>query len=216
MSDTTGRTVPLSLGRRVVGDFVFAAMKLPLVTFQKDMNVSALVAAREYAQPRPSWCAIFTKAYAKVVAATPALRRVALTFPWERMFEYDETTADVVAEVPAADEKQVVNIPLRQPENCPLPAIDDIVASYRKEPMLLRRSAACHERSPLAAGAAPLGVVVCAQRFRAQAGQVFQHFRRDQRRQVGRGIGAADRSLDHHASLRHSRCRRQSIDASDV
>ena len=38
--------------------------------------------------PRPSWCAIFTKAYAVVAARYPELRRAYLKFPFPRLYEH--------------------------------------------------------------------------------------------------------------------------------
>src|SRR5688572_366456 len=98
MPDVTGRTQSLPLARRVVSDLLHAARSVPTVPFQKDMNLAELSAARQAAQPRPSWCALFTKAYGKVVAAQPVLRRACLSFPIERLIEYSPATVDIVVE----------------------------------------------------------------------------------------------------------------------
>ena len=84
MSSVTGHVVPLSLPRRLVGDFVHAGRQLPLVPIQRRMELGELMAARAAAAPKPSWCGVFTKALAVVSARRPELRRVYLRRPWAR------------------------------------------------------------------------------------------------------------------------------------
>ncbi len=102
MSEAAGRSTPVSLGRRITCDFLHAGMQVPLVSIQKTMNLGGLPAARQAARPRPSWCAVFTKAFARVVAARPDLRRAFLTFPRERIYHEPTTTADIVVEARVA------------------------------------------------------------------------------------------------------------------
>jgi hypothetical protein len=113
-------------------------MRIPLVTIQKDMNVADLMGPRESAEPRPSWCSIFTKAYGKVVATRPEMRRVCLTFPWIRMFEYDVTAGHVTMEVKIDGEDALAFIPVMGPESCPLLAIDRQLEVSRENPRALK------------------------------------------------------------------------------
>jgi hypothetical protein len=135
MSEAIGRSMPLSLGRRVTCDFLHASMKMPMVAVQKQMNVAEVAAARLSLRVRPSWCSIFTKAYGKVVASRPDMRRAFLSFPWERMFEYTATTADIVVEAPIGDETVLLNVPLKRPESTPLLDIDRRLAWCREDPL---------------------------------------------------------------------------------
>src|SRR5262249_16312919 len=48
---------------------------VPRVPVQGRMNLARVAAARRAALRRPSWCAVFTKAFALVAAARPELRR---------------------------------------------------------------------------------------------------------------------------------------------
>ena len=140
MSHAVGRSLPLSLGRRVVSDFLYASMPIPTVCFQLDLGIAELVVARQLANPRPSWCSIFTKAYAKVVASRPDLRRAYLAFPWERLFEYSKTSADIVIASRLGDENTLVTGLLVEPESCPLPMIDCRIAAYKERPLELSAS----------------------------------------------------------------------------
>lgn len=138
MSETLGRTVPMSVGRRFIYDIIVAGTHVPLVTIQKDMNVANLMKLRESARPKPSWCSIFTKAYGKVVATRPEMRRVCLTFPWIRMFEYDVTAGHVTMEVKIDGEDALAFVPISAPESCPLLEIDRQLELSRQHPRSLR------------------------------------------------------------------------------
>ena len=129
-----GKTIPMPLGRRVIGDFLRASINLPTITVAKEMNVAEVMASRNNAWPRPSWCSIFTKAYAKVVATHPELRRACLTFPWERMFESADITADLVVETRFHDETVLAHARVKHPESRPLLAMDKQLSECKENP----------------------------------------------------------------------------------
>lgn len=118
----------------MVSDFLHAGLSMPTVPFQKDMQLAELAAARECANPRPSWCSVFTKAYGKVVAAQPTLRRACLTFPTERLIEYPVTTADIVIESQHEREDVLVNLFLTEPAAMSLAEIDQRIAALKAKP----------------------------------------------------------------------------------
>ena len=77
MPEPFGRKLSLSLPRRLIGDLLHFARQVPTIPVQRRMNVALLRAAREQAPARPSWCAIFTKAFAMLSGRKPCGRRVA-------------------------------------------------------------------------------------------------------------------------------------------
>ena len=135
MSKPVGHSIALSPARRTMCDILHSGMQIPLVTIQKDMNRADVVAARQCAQPRPSWCSIFTKAYGKVVASRPDLRRAYLSFPWPRLFEYRVASADVAVESRVGDEEVVVFVPVRHPECWQLVEMDMFLESCKEKPI---------------------------------------------------------------------------------
>jgi hypothetical protein len=137
MSETIGQTVRMSPVRRFIGDLLYAGMQIPLVTIQKDMNVAEVAAARQLGPLRPSWCAIFTKAYGKVVASRPEMRHAVLSFPWERMYEYSAALAHIAIEVSLGEENALAFVPIKHPEACPLLEIDRIIATCQEKPLEL-------------------------------------------------------------------------------
>src|SRR5262245_50569166 len=93
-----GRSIRLSLPRKLVCDLVHFAHKIPSVPVQKEVKLHEVEEARAKLAARPSWAAIFTKAYARVAAEMPELRRAYLYFPWARLYEHPINVASVAVE----------------------------------------------------------------------------------------------------------------------
>src|SRR6266540_3674213 len=98
MPQPTGRSLPLSLPRRFICDMMHFAQQVPTVPVERRMSLGPVVAARRQANPRPSWCALFTKAYAFVAARWPELRRAYLTFPTPHLYEHPVSIASIAVE----------------------------------------------------------------------------------------------------------------------
>jgi hypothetical protein len=135
MPEATGRNIPLSLPRRFICDLVHFARKVPTVPVQRRMNLAPLVAVRQAAQPRPSWCAIFTKAYAFVAAARPELRRAYLSFPWPHLYEHPISVASVAVERDYGGEQAVFFGHLRSPEQQGLLELDAHLRQLKEAPI---------------------------------------------------------------------------------
>src|SRR5205085_1715930 len=76
-----GRPIPLSLPRRLVSDLLSFAAKMPILPVQRQMHLGELKKARAARPVRPSWVALFLKAFALTAQEFPELRRVYLKFP---------------------------------------------------------------------------------------------------------------------------------------
>jgi hypothetical protein len=110
-----GRSIPLSKPRRMVADLMHFAAGVPTVPVQRRMNLSEVVAARAAAPDRPSWTAIFTKAYALVAAEVPELRRAYCKFPWPHLYEYPASAANVTVEREYEGERAVFGYRVKDP-----------------------------------------------------------------------------------------------------
>src|SRR5690242_13374232 len=97
MSDVkpAGRTLRLSVPRRIMCDLLAHAKTIPTVPVQKQMNLAGLVAARGRLSERPGWCAIFTKAYALTALRFPELRRAYMAYPWPHLYEHPFSIASI-------------------------------------------------------------------------------------------------------------------------
>jgi hypothetical protein len=134
MAEPTGRNIPLSLARRLMGDLAYFAQKVPGALVIRRMELAAVAAARRAAAPRPGWCAVFTKAYAIVASRRPELRRAYLGFPWPHLYEHPVSVASVAIEQPAGDENMVCFISVPAPEGRSLPEIDAFLRRCREAP----------------------------------------------------------------------------------
>jgi hypothetical protein len=135
MPDQPGRSQLLSLPRRVICDFLHFSQQIPTVTIGREMDLRPLVQARQAMAPRPSWCALFTHAYGKVVARRPDLRRIFLTFPCDRIHVQAGTTADVVVECNVHGEDALVNVPLTSPQERTAQQIDQLLTACKEHPL---------------------------------------------------------------------------------
>src|SRR5262249_49757814 len=111
------------------------ARKVPSVPVQRRMNLAPLVEVRQAANPRPSWCAIFAKAYGFVAAARPELRRAYLSFPRPHLYEHPINTASVAVARRYGDEDAVFFGPLRAPETQGLLELDAHLRRFKEEPL---------------------------------------------------------------------------------
>jgi hypothetical protein len=136
MPQPKGRTLPLSLPRRFVCDLLHLARKVPTIPVQRRMRLAPLVAARAAAAtPRPSWCAVFTKAYGFVNAAYPQLRRCYVPFPWPRLYEHPRSVAKVAVERLYEGEPAVFYAHVPEPHRLPLHHIDARLRRYKEDPL---------------------------------------------------------------------------------
>jgi pyruvate/2-oxoglutarate dehydrogenase complex dihydrolipoamide acyltransferase (E2) component len=135
MPHEIGTTIPLSLPRRLVGDLLHFAQRIPSVTVQRVMNLSPLCEARSRATPRISWSMLFVKGYARVAAQFPQLRRAYLPFPTARLYEHPFSIASVAIEREFLSEKGVFFAHFRHPETQTLAQLDESLRRYKEAPL---------------------------------------------------------------------------------
>ena len=140
MARQVGQSRPLSLARRNVCDFLHASLKVPSVAFGRTLTLSAIVAARQAAHPRPSWCGIFTKAFAIAASRRVELRRSYLDFPWARLYDHPENIASVIVEAEIDGEPVLVPALIAHPETIPLTALDAIMSRIKQDPLKEQKS----------------------------------------------------------------------------
>ena len=119
-----GRDITLSAPRRFLTDMLHFASRVPTVPVQRRMQLIEVAAAREAVADRPGWPAVFLKAYARVAAEMPELRRVYVTLPRPRLYEYPTSVASVAVEREYQGEKAVFFGRINNPAGSPLTAIN--------------------------------------------------------------------------------------------
>ena len=115
-----GRTVRISLPRRMVIDFLHFAAAVPTIPVQRRMALHELAGARAACRDRVRWTVLFTKAYALVAREFPELRRAYVTIPSPMFYEYPVSYANVVVERTYEGERALFSIVIKDPAERPL------------------------------------------------------------------------------------------------
>lgn len=147
MAKPRGRSLPLSLPRRWMGDALAFADRVPIVAAERTIRVQSLAAARRRAAAPPSWNALVIKAVAIVSQRVPELRRAYLPYPWPRLYEAPHSVATVVFDRDFAGEPATFMCPLSAPEDLTLDHIHATVQAWKTDPIeahsALRRIVRC-------------------------------------------------------------------------
>jgi hypothetical protein len=135
MAWITGRRVALSPPRRFICDLMHASRKLPVVSFERRMDLAALVAARARLDRPPAWSLLFAKAFAAVAARRPELRRTYLPLPRPRLWESDESIASVAVERDYEGEPAVFFGLVKAPDRMPLADLAALLREWKTKPL---------------------------------------------------------------------------------
>jgi hypothetical protein len=122
-----GQRIPLSLARRLIGDLMHFAMRVPGIPVQRRMNVSAAIAARCKSVHQPPVVALFVKGFALVAEAVPELRRSYCQFPWPHLYECPASVASVAVEREHAGERVVFGVLVKDVARRPLAEIGRMI-----------------------------------------------------------------------------------------
>lgn len=135
MSHPAGVSLPLSLPRRFMCDYLHFARQVPTVPVERRMRLGEVVEARGEVKVRPSWCALFTKAYAIVAARRAPLRRAYLSFPRPHLYQHPINVASLAVERRFGDEDAVFFCRLRRPDELTLEDIDRRLQHWKERPL---------------------------------------------------------------------------------
>ena len=117
------------------------------------MELAEVAQARQAADPRISWVALFVKAFALAAQEVPALRRSYISFPWPHVYEHPQNVAVVAVNREHQGEDWLFWLRLMAPEKLRLQQIHrqlylaqtkDVTEHYRQQlqfslvPRLLR------------------------------------------------------------------------------
>jgi hypothetical protein len=132
---TSGRTVPLSLPRRFIGDLIHRAHQVPLATAERRLHLGEVARARGRSVGRPGWCALFTRGVALLASRRPVLRRTFVPLPRPHLYENPFSIASVAVARPFGMEEAVFFTHIRAPENQTLPDIDRHLRQCKERPL---------------------------------------------------------------------------------
>lgn len=127
--------IALSRSRRLVCDFLYFAAGVPTVPIHRRMSLASVVEARNAFESRPSWTAIFTKAYAIVAEEFPELRRAYLKLPWPHLIEYSRSIAFIASEREFEGEKTITFSRIKDPGKMPLAIVSRTIRGNSVAPV---------------------------------------------------------------------------------
>jgi hypothetical protein len=116
-------------------DLMHVSQQVPVVSIERTLQLGDLIAARNKLNPRPSWFAVFIKAWAIVAGKRDELRRSFLSFPWPRLFQHPCNMANVAIARQVGSEDVVLSTQIRSPEQRSLNELDAIIRHCRTAPV---------------------------------------------------------------------------------
>jgi hypothetical protein len=131
----TGCRVSLSLPRRFICDLLHASRKVPIIAFERRMDLSPLVEARSRLDRPPAWAMLLAKAFAMVAARRPELRRAYLPLPRPHLWEADESIASVAVERDYGGESAVFFGLVKAPDKLPLAELAALLDEWKTRPL---------------------------------------------------------------------------------
>jgi hypothetical protein len=135
MAWITGRRVALSPPRRFICDLMHASRNVPIVTFERRMDLSSLVAARARLDRPPAWSLLLAKAFAVVAANRPELRRAYLPLPRPHLWQATESVASIAIERDYEGEPAVFFGLVKAPDMQPLAELTALLDEWKTKPL---------------------------------------------------------------------------------
>jgi hypothetical protein len=135
MSSIPGKSIPLSLPRRFICDLLRAARQIPIVTFERRVDLAPVVEVRKRLKHPPPWAVLFAKGFAIVAANRPDFRRAYLPLPWPHLWEAEQSIATIAVEREYRGETGVFFGMLKSPNEKPLAELAEKVYEWKTKPV---------------------------------------------------------------------------------
>jgi hypothetical protein len=130
-----GRSLPLSPARRLMCDLMHFSRQVPLVSIERRLELAAVAKARQALPTRPSWFALFLKAFGNVARRRPAFRRSYLPLPWPHLYEHGCNVASLPIERSIGAEDMLLFLRIRDPESLTLAQLQRVLHEAKHRPV---------------------------------------------------------------------------------
>jgi hypothetical protein len=114
---------------------LYYARRVPSVPLARVMTLGATAARRATAQPRPSWTALFIRAFALAAQRHPSLRQAFIPWPVPHLYEHAHSICALVTEREWHGQPALLGGLIRGPESQSLCEIDACVKRYATAPV---------------------------------------------------------------------------------
>jgi hypothetical protein len=135
MASISGRSIPLSIPRRFICDLLRTARQIPIVTFERRVDLAPLIEVRKRLKQPPPWAVLFAKGFAIVAANRPEFRRAYLPLAWPHLWEAEQSVATIAVEREYRGETGVFFGMLKSPNEKPLAELAKKVYEWKTKPL---------------------------------------------------------------------------------
>jgi hypothetical protein len=127
--------VPFTCHRALVLDVLHFARGVPYFPVERVFDLSQVAARRAAATPRISWSIVFLKAFARIAARHPALRRYFARWPWPHLVESNDVVGVLAMSREQALEDRLCWAHFRDADRRPLMELNEQLRSYQTRPV---------------------------------------------------------------------------------
>ncbi len=129
-----GRRFAVPANRRLTWDLLTFHREIPLCAHDRQMDLTAISAARTECTQRISWPALFIKAYALVAQEIPELRQTWYVWPWAHVYQHPTSVAALTVHKELQGEPWLFWGLFRSPELLGLQEIQSTIDQFQSQP----------------------------------------------------------------------------------
>jgi len=129
------RSIRLSIARRMIADFLWAASDGGRVSVTRQVAFRDVIAVRDELEATPSWTAMFVKGFALVAAEMPELRRIYMKMPWPHLYEYVDSTVCVMHERMIMGDLGLLPLRFHRPDAVPIRQLSEMIRDAAATPL---------------------------------------------------------------------------------
>lgn len=130
-----GKRIKMSNGRRLVGDVIEQANKMPLAAFAGEFDTGLVYQFRRQTRPKISWNVLYMKAYAAVCKNNPQLRQSFVSFPRGHFYQHDHVVCLMTIAREFEGEERLFFARFNRPEQETLKDLQERYDYYRTAPI---------------------------------------------------------------------------------
>jgi hypothetical protein len=134
-SPRIGRNIKLSIARRMIADFLWAASDGGRVSVTRQVAFRDIMDVRDNLEAAPSWTAIFVKGFALIAAEMPELRRIYISVPWPHFYEYVDSTVCVMHERMIMGDLGLLPLRFHKPNAVPIQELSEMIKDAAATPL---------------------------------------------------------------------------------
>jgi hypothetical protein len=127
--------IPLTRSRRIVGDLLHFAQRVPAAIAERVVSLGPVLQARAALADRPCWYALLAWAYARVCREVPRLRRCYRSLPWAHAYQHEEVSVTLPIAREVDGEEGLLFLTIAGPDRLSLAEVHRRIAHAKAAPL---------------------------------------------------------------------------------